>query len=265
MDPAYFDATLGDVVSTRNPKFQWNPPDQLPDTGDLAQGGIQTYLVALTGDPSRAPGFSIPFVAYTDSRFFEVECFRGAADTVPDATGDACTTFIGSGDVIRITVIVAVPDGTHLLGVRVRPTAGKLGPFQPLTFSVDATAPPAPTLKQPSDRSNVFEKTPTFVWSRVTDPPFTGNLKYILEIARGERPATGASGQFINPAFTGDISQPTSGDVRFPLPLSLGTGDFAWQVRAIDLAGNTSDLQVHEARQGGGPAAGEEQGPGGAG
>ena len=250
VDPAYFESALGGVGGVRNPSFQWNPPAVLPDSGDLARGGIDTYLVALTGDPTRAPGFSIPFTPYTDGGCFQVECFLGASKPNPDATGDACTGFIGSGDVIRLTVIGPVPDGTHVIGIRVRPTAGQLGPLEQLTFSVDATAPPAPALLEPPDGANVDVKRPTFAWIQVVDAPFSGDLTYTLEIARGDQPGTGASGQFLSPVFTADgiantaVSSGGVQVVRFLLPSDLGAGDFLWHVLAVDRAQNTGDFSA---------------------
>ena len=57
---------LVNTVNTADPIFQWNPPVELPNSGD-AQGGIDTYEVAITGDFALAPGFNIPFTSFTDT------------------------------------------------------------------------------------------------------------------------------------------------------------------------------------------------------
>ena len=121
VDPVFVDpVVLVGTVNTPNPKFRWKPPLDLPS-------GLSTYEVAITSDATLPPGsqFNIPFTPFTDTNFFTTECFDGTGDAI--GTGDQCTIALAETDVIRITVKVVVPDGTHLLRVRVIPAAGVPG------------------------------------------------------------------------------------------------------------------------------------------
>ena len=111
-----------------NPKFQWRPPVLLPNSGDLLRGGIDTYMVAITGDIQGSPFTIVPATSFTNPQFFQVDCSRSTGDGTETATGNACKRFIGSGDIIQITVTATVPDGTHQIGVRVLSTTQVSGP-----------------------------------------------------------------------------------------------------------------------------------------
>ena len=88
-----------DPVNTRNPRFQWNPPVELPNSGDTERGGIFTYEVAVAGDPTLTTPFNIPFTAYTNTGFFAVECLSKTGGFI--GSGDACTGAIATSDRIN--------------------------------------------------------------------------------------------------------------------------------------------------------------------
>ena len=111
-----------------NPKFQWRPPVLLPNSGDLLRGGIDTYMVAITGDIQGSPFTIVPATSFANPQFFQVDCSRSTGDGTETATGNACKRFIGSGDIRQITVTATVPDGTHQIGVRVLSTTQVSGP-----------------------------------------------------------------------------------------------------------------------------------------
>ena len=213
-----------------NPKFRWSPPILLPNSGD-AEGGIDTYLVSITGDAFGSPFTIVPAASFTDPTYFDAECFQGASDTVPDATGDACKTFIGSGDVIRIRVKVNVPDGNHRIGVRVLSKAGVLGPEETLDFIVDTLAPVAPELVFPA--ADAFQATGTvlFDWN-----PSSGDVfDYVLQVTLlgddiNSQSFRVAEFVVLHPAteFTGD----------------LGDGAYQWRVVARDRALNTTSSET---------------------
>ena len=236
---------LVDTVNTSAPRFQWNPPLVLPDTGDLVQGGIATYEVSITGDINAATPFTmIQFTPFTGNNF-SVECSGSVT-----GTGDDCIKAISTSDEIRITVISVpglpggVPDGTHRLLVRVVPNGGVPGQSETVDFTVDTIAPGAPNFISPV--GEITDTTPDFVWTKVSDP---NGVTYTLEIATGDQPA---SGDFVNPVFrrvglTGDDpSVVISGDrIIFTLPEADALAfflEFKWHVQAVDRALDIGDF-----------------------
>ena len=154
------DPIFGKTVNVTNPKFRWEPPPVLPTAG------LKTYEIAITGDSVLAPGFNIPFTSFTNPSFFLAECINGTGDSI--GSGDTCTAATATGDEIQITLLVLVPDGTHVLGVRVVDNLDVAGIVVPLTFTVDITPPGAPLLITPDE--GAFESFPVvpFDWSDST-------------------------------------------------------------------------------------------------
>ena len=99
-------------------------------------------------------------------------------------------------------------------------------------FTIDTVAPGQPVLTSPADGSSGDDTTPTFTWGSVADP---SGVTYDLQIALG-------TADFANLAFTADGIQQT----QFTLSSAdaLATGDYIWQVRAVDGAGNTGDFSA---------------------
>ena len=76
-------------------------------------------------------------------------------------------------------------------------------------------------------------------------------MTYTIEIATGDDPATGDSGEFLDPVFaTGDIADVVvvrNGQqvIKFVVPTPLSTADtHTWHVRAKDGAGKTGDFST---------------------
>ena len=118
------------------PRFQFKPPTKLPDADDTVDGGIETYLVTITGDAELAPDFNIPSTPFTNTDFFiDVECFD--ENERPIGTGGECTRAINPDSRIEFTVLGPVPVGTHTLAIRVRGDGGVLFPEESTTFVVE--------------------------------------------------------------------------------------------------------------------------------
>ena len=223
---------LANTVNTSTPTFQWNPPLELPDSGDLQQGGIDTYEMKI--EFQFVP--SIGFDPFTDDRFFSVvEC--SDKDGNPKGTGDDCKKAILSGDQIRVTVQgtqlpQGIDDGNHVLRVRVISTADGTGVAVPLPFTVDTTPPAEPVLDSPDDEL-LATRTVDFVWETST----SGDIaSYRLEVT---------SGDTFNPHLVVDqqIDHPTTGATA-TLPID---GVYKWRVGATDKATNetvSGDLTV---------------------
>ena len=142
-----------------------------------------------------------------------------------------------------------VPDGKHLLFVRVVATGDPPlpGEAESVIFEVDATPPPAPLLITPASADVTPDITPEFVWTQVLDP---SGVTYTLEVALGDQPLTG---DFANPVFrveglTGDaVSLVFTGGLQvviFTLPAdkALTLGEYKWHVQAVDGSLNTGDF-----------------------
>ena len=207
------------TVNTPNPKFRWNPPLELPS-------GLSTYEVAITGDATLPPGsqFNIPFTPFTDTNFFTTECFDGTGDAI--GTGDQYTQALATADEIRITIKSFVPDGTHLLRVRVIPAAGVPGDSVPVIFTVDTTPPGTPALVAPEDNAFVNTGRPTFDWAASTGDA----VDYRLQVIK--------SGDTFQGPFvinSGDIAQ-----TQFQPTDILADATYRWRVIASDNALNTA-------------------------
>lgn len=115
--------------------------------------------------------------------------------------------------------------GLYYWRVRAKCAGANFGPYSTVaTFSIDTTAPGAPTLATPANGSFVGTTTPTFGWSVVSDP--TG-VTYHLQVST-------------NVGFTAivaDISNLAS--ASYTLPSALAGVTHYWRVQAKDSAGNT--------------------------
>ena len=218
-----------DGVSTTDatPTFIWTAVIDPPNTGAVTYN----LEITLTTDI----GFSNPVFT---------------ADSIVD--GDPGTT----GDIeFTLPDADALAQAIYLWRVRGVDLVGNTGGFSANgTVRVDDDeSPSAPTALDPTGGSTADGATPMFKWTQVSDPPDTGDLTYVLEIATGDNPATGDSGEFISPVFvTGDIPDivaETSGDtqiIKFTLPVgaALDPGLHTWHVRAVDDVGNTGDFST---------------------
>ena len=220
---------LLDGVSTSDatPTFVWTVVIDPPNTGAV------TYNLEIT--------------LTTDAQFSSpIFTADGIVDGDPGTTGDIEFTLPDAG---------ALAEAIYLWHVRAVDLVGNAGGFSANgTVRVDDDEPPlAPTALDPTGGSTADGATPMFKWTQVSDPPDTGDLTYVLEIATGDNPITGDSGEFINPVFvTGDIPDivaETSGDtqiIKFTLPVeaALEPGLHTWHVRAVDGVGNTGDFST---------------------
>jgi len=116
-------------------------------------------------------------------------------------------------------------DGTHTFTVAASDAASNTDPTPASrTWTVDATAPVAPTLLSPADGSIATNAKPTFDWSDVADP---SGVTYRIQIDNSGNgfpsPEVDRSGLFTS-QFT-----PTK-------PLAKAT--YSWRVRGADGAGN---------------------------
>ena len=228
---------FGNTVSTPFPEIQWGPPVVLPDPADTGDGGIATYEVAITGDPALAPGFNIPFTSFEN---FAAVCFDGTGDPIGPG-GIACTSAIAPDDQILITLggpalPGGVPDGTHVLGVRIVPEVGPTGDASNLIFTVDTTPPGVPALVSPANAparaSFLKDNTPFFQWTLSAGDPFS----YRLLVTSGD---INTGPVFIDVL----VGHPGTGH-QAAAPLADGT--YQWVVVASDqaLKVNTSDTRT---------------------
>ena len=219
--PVFVDPVLGGTVNTADPRFQWNPPLSLPKPLDPT-GGIVTYEVAITGDRIKAPDFNIDFKSFGDTNFFDAVCFDEGGNGIP------CATATGARATIQIGVTGDVPDGTHLMGVRMVETGGVRGRVQEITFTVDATAPDAPALVAPNANEFLNTSTPLFDWA-----VSSGNVfGYRLQVTTGD---IKAGPYAIEVVLTGDITQ-----FQVPAGKALADATYKWRVIARDRATNTA-------------------------
>ena len=228
VEPAYVDpVTLGARVNTPNPKFRWNPPLFVP-------GGIKTYEVAITGDVTLPPEsqFNIPFAPIPDTNFFTTKCFDGTGDAI--GTGDQCTKALAAEDKIQITIKPNVPDGTHLLSVRVIPGVGVPEAPVDLTFTVD-TVVNAPALISPASGAEVHPPI-DLDWSDVIDPsqPVTYDLKVDDDITFGSP----------------DVNEVglVQSEFQIAAGVLLERITYHWRVTASDKLGNTATSEVRNFR-----------------
>ena len=224
LDPVFVDLELGGVVATDNPRFQWSPPAVFP-------AGLTTYEVAITGDALAQLGepFEIlPFTPFTGDGVFSVECFGSVNDT-----GDSCAGATGD-DVIILTVLQSVVDGTHQLGVRIVNGEGQRKQPVNITFTVDTIPPTAPVLVRPEVNEFFNTGLVTFAW----DPSAGDVFGYRLQVI----PATGDfdTGPYrVDRPLTGDVAE-----VVLTTADQLGDGTYRWRVVARDQVLNTADSET---------------------
>ncbi len=228
IEPVLVDPVLGGAVNKATPTFKWTRPLELP----LA--GFATYQKTITGDVLTTPVTLLPFTPFTGDKF-SVQCFNEAGILI--TTGPACITALSTGDQTQLRVLrvngAGVPDGTHLLGVRVVDVEGRPGPTAEVIFTVDTTAPGAPGLDFPATGEFINTDTPTFDWDASTGDVFG----YRLQVASGDIDAVPFD---INVVLTGDVTE-------FQVP----TGDalahaatYQWRIIARDRALNISTSDV---------------------
>ena len=116
-------------------------------------------------------------------------------------------------------------DGAHTFEVRSTDAAGNPDPTPASrSWTVDATAPGAPTLLAPASGTSTTNAKPAFDWSDVSDPSGVG---YQLQVDN-------SGGSFPSP----EINQNGIAVSTFTPSASLAVGTHAWRVRATDGAGN---------------------------
>ena len=219
-NPGVVDPVFATTVSTSSPKFRWNPPLALPL-------GLTTYEVSITADAQ--------FTPFTDPVLFSVECIGSVT-----RTGSDCLAATGDTDEIQISLLVQLPDGTHLLRVRVVPILGP--PDQPAqrTFTVDTTPPEPPDLVFPPNLPDpgAFINTPTpfFDWAVALGDVFDYRLQVVTSGAAFEAPFV-----IDEPGLTGTEFQST-------VPLSQGQGIYQWRVIARDQTLNPAESATRSFR-----------------
>ena len=204
------DSVFGNTFNPANPRFQWDSPFELP------AGGIGTYRLRIAGHPI-LDTFT-PFI----SGEFSVECFGG----VVTGAGIVCANAVTTEDKFKLTVDVAVPDGTHLLEVEVVSGLGVGGLPVELTFTVDTTPPDAPALVAPEDNALLNTRIPFFDWEDSAGQPFD----YRLQVVN--------SGDLFQPPFVLDTGFITA--TQFQAIDDLADSGYQWQVIARDRALNTA-------------------------
>ena len=143
-------------------------------------------------------------------------------------------------DEIQISLLVPLPDGTHVLRVRVVPILGL--PDQPAEsiFTVDTTPPGAPDLVVPPNlpEPGAFINTPTpfFDWEVALGDVFDYRLQVVTSGAAFAEP------------FVIDEPDITGTEFQSTVPLSGGQGVYQWRVIARDQALNTAESATRSFR-----------------
>ena len=137
----------GDLLNTQPPLFDW----QIPETGDP----VSYQLLVTSGDIETGP-YGINTVI---------------AGNAPDTQFQVLT-----GDELA--------EASYLWRVIATDIIPQTAPSETRSFTIDATAPPAPVLITPASSDQIFDSTPGFQWTEVIDPPFSGDLSYTLQIGR---------------------------------------------------------------------------------
>jgi hypothetical protein len=116
-------------------------------------------------------------------------------------------------------------DGGHTFEVRAKDPANNVD-LTPASqsWSIDTSAPAAPSLISPANESSTSNAKPTFDWSDIPDP---SGVVYHIQIDN-----SGSS--FPSP----EVSQSGLTASSFTPPTSLAIGTYSWRVRATDGAGN---------------------------
>ena len=149
-------------------------------------------------------------------------------------------TLLGNPPPNQFQTTQAIPDGDYKWRVQVADADGNSALSAVRTFILDATAPLAPVLIEPT--GVIRDATPTYKWSPAADPPFNSNLTYTLEVALG-------TADFSNLVFTqtGIVDQNTSTPnvIEFTrLSPDLAVGRYIWRVKATDRANNTGPFST---------------------
>ena len=196
----------GDLVNTQTPFFDW----QIPETADP----VSYQLLVTSGDIDTGP-YDINVVITGDPPNTEFQVQTGN-----ELAEDSYLWRVIATDIIPQTA-----------------------PSETRSFTIDATAPPAPALITPASGDQIFDSTPEFQWTSVIDPPFSGDLSYTLQIGSGD------FGDFAVPVreITGITG--TGAVISFTLPqgIKLQPGKYSWHVQAVDAAGNTGDFSSFNA------------------
>lgn len=117
-------------------------------------------------------------------------------------------------------------DGSHTFAVRATDGTGNTdGTPASLTWTLDTTAPGAPTLLSPANGSKTTDGKPTFDWSDVADP---SGVTYHIQV-------DGEGSSFPSP----EIDRNGLGASTFTATGPLAPATYSWRVRTIDGAGNT--------------------------
>ena len=176
------------------------------------------------------PGELPPTFSWT-----EVDGAGGYLLEVDDQTPISATPLhsynVSGGSTTSYTPLTVFDDGTYYWRVSATNGGGQsIGVYSSTwSFSVDKTAPDAPTLTSPVNGSTIGDPTPQFTWSDVTDA-----VSYEIEVS--EANTTEVDGSFSTVQHS---SAPTTNSHT---PASdLGDGLHYWHVRAKDSADNYSD------------------------
>ena len=146
------------------PQFRWKRPVSLP------AAGLKDYQVTITGDAGLTQPFNIGPTSFVNTDFFSTRCFDASGDLI--GTDEDCLTNIATIDKIRMTLLVEVPDGTHLLGVTAVDQNADLGPTAEISFTIQTVVEVGPPiLLEPSDGSLINDPTPLFDWDKGTGEP----------------------------------------------------------------------------------------------
>jgi hypothetical protein len=120
------------------------------------------------------------------------------------------------------SVSISAGEGGHTFYVRAKDNANNYSGSSSLAFTVDTTAPAAPTLVSPSNGSSTTDHTPTFTWNSVS-----GAYRYRLVV--DDKDIIGTGDQDL--LTTSTSFTPTS---------DMQEDTWYWKVLAEDAAGNQS-------------------------
>jgi hypothetical protein len=141
-----------------------------------------------------------------------------------DITSYAASEF--DGDKVLSVVLRFNPESGSYQHADFTSREGELNqrPWLEISYSIDTTPPPAPTLISPENGDNILDNTPTFVWTSVTDP---SGVTYQIQVDDNSN--------FSSPVYSA-IDLHDNFDNNEP---ALGMFvKYFWHVRAVDGAGN---------------------------